>query len=254
MVKKNSEKNPCYFLDELSTKEAGKAAEAGTVVIFPIGSVEEHGAHLPLCTDSAQSEYVALEVAKKTGCLVAPPFRYGICNAGRNFAGTLTVKFDTLLGVAQDVMSELVRHGFNRIIVLTGHSGSSHMTALKLAAQNVVNQAAHAGADRKVRIMVVPDFDFALELKDKLGFNEKDGHGGAIETSRMMDIKPELVKGKGEASFPVMPRFEVVAHPEEYFPKGIHGDSAEASWSKGIKINEYVIEQVVRLVEDLRKK
>jgi creatinine amidohydrolase len=254
LAKKNSEKKPCYFLDELSTKEAEKAAEAGTVVIFPVGSVEEHGAHLPLCTDSAQSEYVALEVAKKTGCLVSPPFRYGICNAGRNFAGTLTVKFDTLLSVAQDVLSELVRHGFTRIIVLTGHSGSSHMTALKLAAQTVVNQVAHAGADRKVRIMVVPDFDYALELRGKLGFNEKDGHGGAIETSRMMDINPGLVKGKGEASFSVMPRFEVVAHPEKYFPKGINGDPTEASKSKGRKINEYVIEQVVRLVEDLRQK
>ncbi len=239
------------WLDELSTKETEKAANAGTVVIFPVGSVEEHGAHLPLCTDSVQSEYVALEVAKKTGCLVAPPFRYGICNAGRNFSGTLTIKFDTLLGVAQDVLSELVRHGFSRIIVLTGHSGSSHITALRLAAQTVVE---HAGAGRKVRIMVVPDFDFALEMRNKLGFNEKDGHGGAIETARMMDIKPELVKEKREASFSDMPRFEVAAHPETYFPKGIHGDPAEASKSKGRKINEYVIEQVVRLVEELRQK
>jgi creatinine amidohydrolase len=255
LAKKDAEKKTVHFwLDELSTKEAEKAAKAETVVIFPVGSVEEHGAHLPLCTDSVQSEHVALEVAKKTGCLVAPPFRYGICNAGRNFSGTLTIKFDTLLGVAQDVLSELVRHGFNRIIVLTGHSGSSHMTALKLAAQTVVNQAAHAGSDRKVRIMVVPDFDYALEMRDKLGFNEKDGHGGAIETARMMDIKPELVKEKGEASFSDMPRFEVVVHPEEYFPKGITGDPTEASKSKGRKINEYIIEQVIRLVEELRQK
>lgn len=86
LAKKDAKKKTMRFwLDELSTKEAEKAAKAETVVIFPVGSVEEHGAHLPLCTDSVQSEYVALEVAKKTGCLVAPPFRYGICNAGRNF-------------------------------------------------------------------------------------------------------------------------------------------------------------------------
>ena len=99
----------------------------------------------------------------------------------------------------------------------------------------------------------MPDFDFALEMRDKLGFNEKDGHGGAIETARMMDIKPELVREKGEASFPDMPRFEVVAHPEQYFPKGITGDPTEASKIKGRKINEYVIEQVRALVEELRK-
>jgi creatinine amidohydrolase len=65
--------SPCLWLDELSTKEAEKAAKDDAVVIFPVGSVEEHGDHLPLCTDSVQPEYVALEVAMKTGCFVAPP-------------------------------------------------------------------------------------------------------------------------------------------------------------------------------------
>ena len=123
------------WLDELSSKEAAEAAADGAVVIFPVGSVEEHGSHLPLCTDSIQSEYIALEVAKKTGCLVAPAFRQGICNAGRNFPGTMSIEFDTLRLVARDLLSELARNGFRRIIVLTGHAGSSHMTALKVAAQ-----------------------------------------------------------------------------------------------------------------------
>jgi creatinine amidohydrolase len=252
--KKNAEKKKVHlWLDELSTKEAQAAAKVGVIVILPIGSVEEHGAHLPLCTDSLQSEYVALEVAKKTGCLVAPPFRYGICNAGRNFSGTLSVKFETLFGVVRDVLSELVRHNFSRIIVLTGHSGSSHMTALKTAAQTVIDKGEQVGSNKRVRIMVVPDFDFALEMRDKLGFNEKDGHGGAIETARMMDIRPEIVGEKGEASFPDMPRFEVVAYPERYFPMGIIGDPAEASRTKGRRINDYVIEQVVSLVEELQR-
>ena len=109
-------------------KKQKQLLKQAKVVIFPVGSVEEHGDHLPLCTDSMQSEYVAVEVAKQTGCLVAPPFRHGICNAGRNFPGTISIEFDTLLRmVARDVLSELVRNGFNRIIVLTGHSGSSHM-------------------------------------------------------------------------------------------------------------------------------
>ena len=57
------------WLDELSTVEAAEAAKQGRVIIFPIGSVEAHGEHLPLGTDSFQPEYVALEVARKTGCL-----------------------------------------------------------------------------------------------------------------------------------------------------------------------------------------
>src|SRR5665647_393265 len=103
------------WLDQLSTKEAAKAAADETVIIFPIGSTEEHGSHLPLCTDSLQSEYIATEVAKKTGCLIAPPFRQGICNAGHNFPGTISIEFNTLYLVTRDILSELTRNGFNRI-------------------------------------------------------------------------------------------------------------------------------------------
>ena len=252
-IRPNARKEPSHlWLDQLSTNEAKEAAEAGTVVIFPVGSVEEHGNHLPLCTDSIQAEYIALEVAKKTGCLLVPPFRHGICNAGRNFPGTISIEFDTLHRVAKDVLSELVRNGFNRIIILTGHAGSSHMTALRLAAQDVI-RADCIKRKNKTRILVLSDYDFAEELREKLGISPNDGHAGAIETSRVMAISPELVKGKGEAFFPRFPRFEVVTDPERYFPGGVMGDPTAASESKGKQTNAYVVEQVVKLVEELSK-
>ena len=244
-------KRNAIWLDELSTCEAKEAADIGTVVIFPVGSVEEHGRHLPLCTDSLQAEYIAVEVAKKTRCLVAPPLRHGICNAGHNFPGTISIGFDTVFAVARDVLSELTRNGFCRIIVLSGHAGSSHITALKLAAQEVVKRKQDAGK-RKTRIMVLSDYDFAYELKDKLGFDKNDGHAGAIETSRVMAIRPDLIKGKGEASSPNMPRFEIVPDPEKYFPTGVIGDPTQATKPKGKKLNDYVIEQLIKLVNELR--
>jgi creatinine amidohydrolase len=252
--KKQNQKTPAHlWLDELSTTEAKKAAEKGTVIIFPIGSVEEHGTHLPLCTDSLQSEHIALEVAKKTGCLVSPAFRYGICNAGRNFPGTISITFEALHFITRDVISELVRNGFNRIIVLSGHAGSTHMTALRLAAQGALRNSQNQKLPRKTRIMVLSDYDFAEELKEKLNIAPKDGHAGDIETSRIMHIKPELVKEKGEACFPDMPRFELVLEPEKYFPNGVMGDPTIASAEKGKLINEYVIEQVAKLVEEIKR-
>ncbi len=248
----STHKNRHLWLDELSTKEIEKAAKARTVAIFPIGSVEEHGTHLPLCTDSIQSEYIALEVAKRTGCLVAPPLRYGICNAGRNFAGTLTIEFDSLFGIVRDILSELVRNGFHRIIVMSGHAGSTHMAALKLAAQKVVQENVDTETSNKTRIMVLSDYDFAYELKETLSISNRDGHAGTIETSRVMGIRPKLVKAKGEVSWPQMPRFEVVADPERFFPSGVIGDPTAASAEKGKQINEYIISQVVKLVDDLK--
>jgi creatinine amidohydrolase len=246
----NTDKTQHLWLDELSTVQAAEAARQGKVVIFPVGSVEEHGEHLPLCTDSVQPEYVALEVARKTGCLVAPPFRYGIVNAGRNFPGSLTIQFDTLFNLAKDILSELSRNGFNRIIVLSGHAGSSHMVALRLAAQEVVRQNGEENGKQRTRIMVLSDYDFAGELSAELA-DSRDGHAGTIETARVMAIRPDLIKSKGVPSHYDMPRFEVVLHPEKYFPSGVHGDPTAASTEKGQKINAYVIEQVIKLVREL---
>lgn len=246
---KTSEIRLSLWLDELSTSEAAKAAKTGTVVIFPVGSVEEHGDHLPLCTDSIQPEYIALEVAKRTGCLVAPPFRYGICNATRNFAGTITIQFNTLYNLVHDVLSELVRNGFRRIIVLSGHAGNSHMVALRLAAQDVVVRCDEE--QEECRVMVLSDFDFAEELTPHYA-EASDGHAGTIETSRVMAIKPELVKNRGEAGVWQMPRFEVVAHPERFFPSGVNGDPTTATVQKGREINEYIILQVEKLVKELQ--
>jgi creatinine amidohydrolase len=244
-----NQKPSCLWLDELSTHETAQAAQNGTVVIFPVGSVEEHGEHLPLCTDSIQPEYVALKVAQQTGCLVAPPLRYGICNAGRNFAGTLTIEFDTFYRMVREILSELVRHGFRRLIVLSGHAGNSHMVALRLAAQDVVSK--NEGVEPRVRIMVLSDYDFAQELTPKYA-SETDGHAGTLETSRVMDINPQLVKSKGEAGTACWPRFEVVAHPERYFPSGVNGDPTAATAEKGQEFTRYRIEQVKKLVEEIK--
>jgi creatinine amidohydrolase len=238
------------YLDELSTFEAAQAAKDGKVIIFPIGSIEEHGEHLPLCTDCIQPEYIAEKVAEKTGCLIAPPFRYGICNATRNFPGTLTIQFDTLYRLAHDVLSELVRSGFCRVIVMSGHAGSSHMVALRLASQDVVAKSEEKGL--KARILVLSDFDFAEELESQYAA-PGDGHAGTLETARVMDIAPDLVKSKGKAGVWRMPRFEVVAHPEEFFPEGVNGDPTAATPEKGRKINQYIIEEVEKLVNNLKQ-
>ncbi|MDR2204490.1 MAG: creatininase family protein [Nitrososphaerota archaeon] len=239
------------WLDELSTIEVAKIVKQGIVIILPIGSVEEHGEHLPLCTDSIQPEYVALEVARQTGCKVAPPFRYGIVNAGRNFSGSITLQFNTLFNVVKDILSELTRNGFNRIIVLSGHAGSSHMVALKLAAQQVIQQNGEKNGKQTTRIMVLSDYDFAEELNKELA-DPNDGHAGTIETARVMDIRPDLIKTKGIPSHYKMPRFEIVLHPEHYFPSGVHGDPTTATAKKGQKINNHVITQVIKLVQELQ--
>jgi creatinine amidohydrolase len=245
----DSSKKGTLWFDELSMPEAEKAANDGKVVIIPCGSIEEHGTHLPLCTDSLQAEYVALGVAQKTGCMVAPPLRYGLCSSTRNFPGTITITFDTLRSIMTDILEDFVRNGFKRLLVITGHAGGSHMTAIRLAAKTVVVH--HMNEKDKPRIMVCSDYDFAFDLRGK-DFNTRDSHAGTIETSRVMAIRSDLIKEKGAPNYPTFPRFEVTPDPERYFPSGVMGDPTIANSEKGKKINEYVIEQVAKLVEELK--
>jgi creatinine amidohydrolase len=245
----DSNKRETLWFDELSMPEAEKAAKDGRVVIIPCGSIEEHGDHLPLCTDSLQAEFVALSVAQKTGCLVAPSLKYGLCSSTRNFPGTITITFDSLRSIMTDILEDFVRNGFTRLLVITGHAGGSHMTAIKLAAKAVAVH--HMKEEDRPRIMVCSDYDFAFDLRGK-DFDDRDSHAGTIETSRVMAIRSDLMKGKGVANYPIFPKFEITPDPERYFPSGVMGDPTIATPEKGKKINDYVIEQIAKLVEELR--
>ena len=124
------------------------------------------------------------------------------------------------------------------------------MNAIKLAAKKVVVK--HLKEENRPRIIVCSDYDFAFDLKD-IEFDARDSHAGTIETSRVMAIRPELMKAKGKCNFPDLPRFEITPDPEKYFPSGVMGDPTIANAQKGKKINDYVIEQVAKLVEELKK-
>ncbi len=250
-AKKPTKRTRTVWFDELNMNEIGRLAHTRKVVILPVGSVEEHGEHLPLCTDTLQPEYVAREVAENTGCLIAPTLKYGVCNSTRNFPGTISISFESLRMMVRDVLEELIRNGFTRLMVLSGHAGSAHMAALRLAAQDALQPRGEKDSE-KARIIVLSDYDFAYELKGKY-FSENDGHAGTIETARVKAIKPELVRETRVKSHPEFPKFEVLIDSERLFPSGVIGDPTVATAGKGQEINRYVVRKVTELVENLKK-
>ncbi len=231
------------LIEEITSDEFAKRAKKKPLVIVPFGSVEEHGSHLPLCTDSFQAEEVALKIAETFDGMVCPPIRYGECRSTRNFPGTLSLSYDSVRGVARDIISELCRNGIDKIMVLSGHAGSSHMAALKEAALEVVE------ANRNLKIMVLSDYDIAYELRGK-EFPEDDGHGGLIETSRIMGIRPELVGQSRPRGKDRPPKFMVLPNPEKFFPAGIIGNSKNASAKKGRTIDDYIVNELSKLVAE----
>lgn len=231
------------LVGEITSTDFARLVKTKPLVIVPIGSVEEHGSHLPLCTDAYQAEEIASRVAGAFSALVCPPVRYGECRSTRNFPGTISLSGETVHSLAFDIASELARNGIDKVMFLTGHAGSAHMAALRSGVLRAVER------NPKLKVMVLSDYDIAYDLRGK-EFPENDGHAGEIETSRMLRLRPQLVGKERPRGKARPPKFMVLPDPETYFPSGVMGDSAKASAKKGGNIDDYIVEKLCELVTE----
>ncbi len=228
-------------MDDLTSTEFAEAMKGNPIVILPIGGTEAHGPHLPLSTDSLQPEAVADAVAERVNGLVAPPLRYAFHSSTRNMPGTITLGFDTTIAVVYDILRSLVDNGARKLVVISGHAGSSHMIALRQACTYIVGECP------EVRLMLLTDYDLAKKYPvDQQG----DGHGGMVETARILDIAPRLVKMTSRSGRYVSHGFMIVPDPESSMPDGFVGEPSKASAELGRQINSYIIDE---LTSQIRK-
>jgi len=92
--------------------------------VLPIGSTEQH-AYLSLSVDSILSEKVSVDAAEAIGVPVFPRLNYGITPYFTGFPGTISLRLETALAVARDVLDNMHRAGFRRIVVVNGHGGNN---------------------------------------------------------------------------------------------------------------------------------
>jgi creatinine amidohydrolase len=97
--------------------------------IIPIGSTEQHG-YLSLGVDLILAERVATEAAEPFGIPVFPVMPYGIAPYFADYPGTISLKVETLLAVARDVITSVHRSGFKKILIVNGHGGNQPVAAL----------------------------------------------------------------------------------------------------------------------------
>jgi len=229
----------------MTMEDIRKEQKAGTPVIIPFGTVEQHGPHLPLSTDTLQASAIASEAAQTIRVIVAPPVHYGQCSSTRNHPGTITLAGDTLRAVARDLIRSISRQGFRRIILFSGHAGRIHMAALREAAEVCVE------ADATLKLAVICDLDLVKEVSGDLLATPRDGHAGEIETSRMMHLFPDSVGEPPGEEYPSLPAGRVVPDPENYWPGGVWGNPREADAQKGRIIVERSAQALARIVEAL---
>jgi creatinine amidohydrolase len=201
-------------------------------IIVPLGSVEEHGYHLPLSTDSDISLAISREVASRTGTLLAPVIHYGVCNTTRDYPGTTAITFDSMRSLISDILLSLKDSGFKRVYFISGHLGSSHVSALKEASRTI---------DLDVFFLDLRNVDIS-DIIETEAF-----HACEAETSLMLYLHPEKV----EMEKAVDEEIEHLTYEIRGIKKtqsGVWGYPTRATVSKGKAIFDRIVEDFSNFV------
>lgn len=232
------------FAAELTWPDYDAAVRDGRrPMLIPIGSMEQHGYHMPLHVDVLLPTEFARRVAERIDALVAPPFTYGYkshqkSGGGNHLPGTTSLDGATLVNALKNVITEFVRHGVRNIAFVNGHFENSWfiVEGVDLALKEL-----RWDGVRNVKIVVLSYWDFVtpatIERLYPGGFpGWAVEHGGVLETSLMLALLPQLVRleravDHAPASFPPYDVYPV--KPEWTPPSGTLSSPKEASAEKG---------------------
>lgn len=148
-------------------------------IMIPVGSIENHGMHMPLGTDMLIPDRIAQLVEEKSDVLIAPTVPYGATEQINGCTGTVSLDADGLALVLSKITNSLYRYGFRKFIILNGHGGNNK------AIESVGIQLHKKGA----WLACLNWWQMAGELRPEW----KGGHGGAEETAGVMGVDPSLI-------------------------------------------------------------
>ncbi|WP_051231440.1 creatininase family protein [Kaistia adipata] len=246
--------------EELSSPEIDALDRDRTVFVLPIGSVEQHGRHMPVGTDTMLAESVALGAAARLAgrAVVMPPPWYGFSAHHMRFPGTVTLRAETLMALVGDIVGSLVEHGFRRILVVNGHGGNGGVI-------DVLGSTLGHRFHGKARIACLTYFQLAREAIARLRESGPGGMGHAceFETAMMMAVREDLVHlDRAVAAYPdpgssylttdllggsAIRTYHDFADLSE---TGTFGDPMLASPGKGSDFHAAVVNELVRFIDD----
>ncbi len=201
-------------MSEMTYKQIEELAKQDTIVLFPIGVIEEHGPHISLDSDINWSCAICVKVKEKLyslGCksVIAPPYYWGVNHCTGGFAGSFSLSPETMSQVIFEILGNLKKFGFNKIFCFNYHGDSLHINSIIEAIKR-----ANSDLDISVRLVLeamelelhgwqgnesfLTAFDppYPLEWFAETDPQEQgllDIHAGAFETAVMKYFCPEQV-------------------------------------------------------------
>jgi creatinine amidohydrolase len=237
------------LLEEMTTVEVEAALRDCQSVIIPFGVMEAHGPHLPLSTDTLQAYDAGKRAAKQTKVFVAAPINYGLCRSLAGHPGTIGITGDTLRGLVADVLASMYETGFRNFILYSGHASALQIAAMEESSERTLRTCPEAN------IAIVLEYDVLLKRAQGVFETPRDQHAGEIETSRLLTIRPDLVRTNRlpEETYRESSRPILVRDVRRYWPTSTEGAPRKATAEKGEKLGQIAAEYLVELVERMNK-
>jgi creatinine amidohydrolase len=243
------------LMEEMTWPEIDKAAKQGKTLIFILGSVEQHGPHLPVGTDMYIPREIMLRVAERVDAVVAPVAPYGFkskpqSGGGEGFQGTFSLNGITVINVVRDLLGAFIRKGFVKVFILNWHYENVEFVheGLSLAMED-------CGGLAKIVVLDNPNALVDQRILDTLFAGDVPGwgreHAAIFETSMMLALKPELVRedliadDEAEENLP----YAVYPTPEKVITKsGVLWHASKASKNGGKRAAESMVEAIVTII------
>jgi creatinine amidohydrolase len=233
------------LIEEMTMPGFERGLRRTQTVLIPVGSLEEHGAHLPLATDTLEAYELTRRVGEVLDVFVSPPIPFGVLRSTRDHPGSVSISPVTLRAVILDLVRSFYHQGLRRFVVLSGHAGSIHMAALREAGEALVDET------DGIAIAVLSLLDLIAEGVSRWIETRNDSHAGEVETSIMLFLRPHLVRGTSKAEFPSFPEPILVRDRRRYWPGGVWGDPSKADREKGRMLVESAVSKMCDLVRRL---
>ena len=176
-------------LADLRAPQLADALDERSILVQPLGAIEQHGPHLPFSTDLVVAERVAEaavdRVGDELGVWLLPALAYTKSNEHAWSSGTIWLSADTLLRVLDDIGRCVATTPVRKLVFFNGHGGNSSL----LSVANREVRLAH-GLQTFLAHPGVPPDQGGLSAPEELGMGV---HGGTDETSMMLHLAPDLV-------------------------------------------------------------
>lgn len=175
------------LLSQFTWEEIREMKREDQIVLVPLGSNEQQGAHLPLGLDTFVAEAVSLRVAQRTGALVAPALPLGYSQWFMEYPGTLSLRMETLIQVIREYGESLMAHGFRKFLFVNGHSGNS-------PAVDILAREWKLRFDPTVAMVEIWKIANVLAKNCEHLQEKYFRHGGEVMTSIALAINPDWVE------------------------------------------------------------